>query len=68
MKKKKRKKELHFPMEFNPGLAKYEPVLPLRKTNETIKDILIKNRKGLLYLLILVLIFLIGIYFIITNA
>ncbi|MFA7707518.1 MAG: hypothetical protein WCX73_01080 [Candidatus Pacearchaeota archaeon] len=32
MKKKViKKKEIQFPMEFNPGLKKFEPVLPFRK-------------------------------------
>ncbi|MEK6830048.1 MAG: hypothetical protein AABY15_08075 [Nanoarchaeota archaeon] len=30
-------KEIKVPMEFNPGLEKYEPVLPLRKAKNKIK-------------------------------
>lgn len=33
----KKQKELKLPMEFNPGLNKYEPELPLKKSNKKIK-------------------------------
>ena len=34
---KKSKKELILPMKFNPGLMKYEPDLPVRKSGIKIK-------------------------------
>ncbi len=35
--KRKKIKEIELPMEFNPGLKKYEPVLPVRKTRKKLK-------------------------------
>jgi len=37
MARKTKVKEINLPMKFNPGLEKYEPVLPLRKVNKKIK-------------------------------
>ena len=37
-KKKTKIKEIKFQMEFNPGMKKFEPVLPLRKSKENIKQ------------------------------
>lgn len=35
-KKKAKTKEIKFQMEFNPGMKKFEPTLPLRKGKENI--------------------------------
>ena len=37
MKKTKKIKSVELPVEFNPGLKKYEPVLPVRKTRKKFK-------------------------------
>jgi len=34
MKRQKKVKELSLPMEFNPGLERFEPELPLRRKGE----------------------------------
>jgi len=35
--KQKQKKEIELPMEYNPGLHKYEPILPMKKTKRKLK-------------------------------
>jgi hypothetical protein len=35
--KTKKNKEIKLPMKFNPGTQKYEPILPLKKTDEKLK-------------------------------
>ncbi|MBS3092547.1 hypothetical protein J4466_03965 [Candidatus Pacearchaeota archaeon] len=60
--KKTRKKKLEMPMEFNPGLQKYEPVFTLRKTNKQIK--LKISWKRLTFIAIILLILLITGFFV----
>ena len=36
-KNSKNVKEIELPLEFNPGLKKYEPTLPTRKTRKKLK-------------------------------
>jgi hypothetical protein len=37
MAKRKKVKEIQLPMKYNPGLSKFEPELPLRKTRKKFK-------------------------------
>ena len=34
---KKKTKEIQLPTRFNPGTMKFEPILPLKKTNKKVK-------------------------------
>lgn len=62
MKKRKRKiKEFELPMEFNPGLSKFEPKLPLRKKQVNVKKK--RNLWALWYIIILILILALTLYF-----
>ena len=60
MKKNKKIEELKLPMKFNPGTQKYEPTLPLRKTNEkfnvkiNLRDIVII---GIVFLILMIIFF-----------
>ncbi len=49
---KRKVKEIKLPMRFNPGLEKYEPVLPLRKADKNIKF----DVRGLIWLFILIIV------------
>lgn len=37
MRKQKKIKQINLPMKFNPGLSKFEPELPVRKTKNRLK-------------------------------
>ena len=58
MKSKKQKtkkiKEIKLPVKFNPGTQKYEPILPLRKTNKKLE--IKTNWKWIIILVISVII------------
>ena len=56
MAKKKKLKEIKFPMEYNPQLAKYEMKLPNHNPNE---GLIIKNKKQTwLYIALLIFVLL----------
>jgi len=59
-KQNKKSKEFKLPMKFNPGLQKYEPVLPIRKKGKPLK----MNKVGLgwLILIIILIIFMIALF------
>lgn len=62
-KKEEKIKEINLPMKFNPGTLKYEPKLPLRKTNEKIP---LKNKLKWILILILIMILLVVLLFLLT--
>ncbi len=61
MKKTKKLKLKELPMEFNPGLSKYEPVLPLRKgkSQEVVKRK--RNKWAFWFIIILLMLYLLEI-------
>ncbi len=54
MQKKKKAKLIEPRMEFNPGIEKYEPILPLRKGKENIKKRI--DKRDLIALIIVLII------------
>jgi hypothetical protein len=55
--KSEKQKEIKLPMEFNPGLQKYEPKLSLKRSKKDIN----KDFNWILFILILLGIFALGI-------
>jgi hypothetical protein len=49
---RKKVKEIKLPMRFNPGMSKYEPILPARKADKNIKF----DWKGVIIVIIIALI------------
>ena len=62
--KKKKIKEIKLPVKFNPGLQKYEPELPTRKTGEKTK---VKIKWVELIFFIIGIIILMTIFFIVLK-
>jgi hypothetical protein len=59
--KKRKSKYVDLPMEFNPGLSKFEPELPIRKKQINVKKK--RNLWALWYIIILILILALTLYF-----
>ena len=64
MPKKVKTKQFELPVEFNSGLQKYEPILPLRKTKGKIK---IRMSWGDIVTFIIILIIIAGVLIILLK-
>lgn len=59
--KKRKKKVIELPQKFNPGTMRYEPILPIRKTDKKLR---VKINWKLIIALIILLSILLAIFFI----